>query len=74
MADVVDTANEKADILLAASVARQQLAQAKDRIEPTGRCHWCDEITNDTALFCTSECRDDYDRQARAKARNGRDE
>ena len=74
MADIVDTANEKADMLLAAGLAKQQQARAKDRIEPTGLCHWCEDIVGDTQTFCSTDCRDDFDRQARAKARNGREE
>lgn len=74
MADVVDTANEKADILLQARVETQRHAQAKARLEPVGRCHWCEDLVGDAELFCSPECRDDHDKAARARARNGSSE
>ncbi len=41
---------------------------------PTGRCAWCDEIVNDTAIFCDTHCGQDWERALAAKMRNGRPE
>lgn len=30
---------------------------------PTGRCHYCDEILNDTMRWCDAGCRDAWERE-----------
>jgi len=69
MADIVDTANDHAELILQMSVAQQQRAK---RLVPTGQCFFCEDPTPDNALFCSSGCRDDWEREQQAKARNGR--
>lgn len=39
--------------------------------EPTGRCHWCEEIVNDTARWCGPDCREDWDRDVLRKRNIG---
>lgn len=31
--------------------------------QPTGRCHFCDEIVGDHARWCDTDCRDGWDRE-----------
>lgn len=69
MADIVDTANDHAELLLAMSVAQQQRSK---RIQPTGHCLFCEDPSPDNALFCSTGCRDDWEREQQALARNGR--
>lgn len=43
------------------------------RLKPVGRCYFCDqEGLSSQHLFCDSECRDMWQRERDAKARNGR--
>jgi hypothetical protein len=39
---------------------------------PMGLCYFCQSETPVTFLFCNAECRDDYEIEQRALARNGR--
>jgi len=36
------------------------------------RCHFCDETLQPEILFCNDDCRDDYEKEEAARARNGR--
>jgi len=60
-----------------ASAQEQQLRDLQLRvrkpvtIKPNNNCHNCDDDVADGVLFCSTECRDDYDRRERAKGRNG---
>lgn len=36
-----------------------------------GRCHWCDEIVNDTDRWCGTECMADWNRAEQAQRRGG---
>lgn len=71
MADVIDLANDHAELLLRMSVAKQQRRQ---RMEPRGTCLSCDTAVLPGVLFCDADCRTDWERQQAAKARNGRTE
>jgi len=39
---------------------------------PDCRCHFCDETLQPEILFCNDDCRDDYEKEEAARARNGR--
>jgi hypothetical protein len=71
LSDEVDKANELAAVLLEAS-----LKASRPRLAPTGECHFCKETLMDSllkgSLFCNQDCRDDYERQERMRAINGR--
>ena len=41
-------------------------------LEANGACHWCGEALRAGKRFCDADCRDDYERQEKMKARNGR--
>lgn len=51
------------------AAARRAAAQSLD---PTGRCHWCDEEIGERRIFCDADCADDYKWYADARKRNGR--
>lgn len=71
MSDEVDKANELSEVLLAAS-----LKAPRPRLAPKGECHFCGENLMDSflkgSLFCNQDCRDDFERQERMRAINGR--
>ncbi len=69
MSDEADRAYEVTEKFTQAALAAQL---AKPRLKPRGYCHNPDcELDTDT-LFCSVECRDDYDRMEAAAKRAGR--
>lgn len=62
MADEIDRANEMAELNLAAS-----LSVRRSSLSPCGHCYYCDEPVRVGVLFCTADCRDDW--QAEDKIR-----
>lgn len=67
MADIIDDANEQAELALAFS-----LRARKPTLAPTGCCYNCDaELAIDRPLFCDGDCARDHERRTSAKARNG---
>ncbi|AMP13370.1 hypothetical protein [Collimonas pratensis] len=40
-------------------------------LESDGRCHFCDEAIAHALLFCSVDCRDDYDKEQAALRRAG---
>jgi len=67
MSDVIDTANETAEINIQSAIANRPKATP---LPVTGACHNCGENTELT--FCDVDCRDDYERLQNARTRNGR--
>lgn len=65
MADDIDRANDQAQQIL-----DMQLRARKPILQPKGQCHFCDDELR-FGVFCTAECRDDYEKEQRAKERNG---
>jgi predicted nucleic acid-binding Zn ribbon protein len=45
--------------------------QPHQRLEPTGLCHWCDEVVEGDKRFCDADCRDMWQRQESARKRAG---
>lgn len=43
---------------------------ATPKLHPTGACHWCGQRT--PSVFCSPECRDDFDLDADSRRRSGR--
>ena len=39
---------------------------------PVCGCHFCDSVLPPNMLFCDSDCRDDWEREHRARERAGR--
>lgn len=65
MADIIDTANDAADLFLADSIAH---AQHKP-LPLTGFCHNCEEET--AAHFCSKDCMDDYEYRMHIRRKQG---
>lgn len=69
--DEIDRANEIAEIMLSAAINN-----VRPRLKVTGKCYSCGEGLMDSiikgSLFCDEFCRDDYEKQERMKAINGR--
>ncbi len=40
-------------------------------LKPAGLCFFCGEKLHTYMLFCDSNCRDDYEKQLKARKRNG---
>ena len=65
MADIIDTANDVADLSLADSIAHSQ----HKPLPLTGTCHNCDEET--AAHFCSKDCMDDYEYRMHIRRKQG---
>jgi len=68
MADDIDRAQQEEEFFLARAINNRRRWDPL----PRGECLFCAERVTDRALFCGSECRDDYDRLIAAQSRNGR--
>ena len=69
MSDHID----KTDKIIFAEVARGLAAVRRSTgLVADGCCYYCDEPVSIAHLFCGVECRDDYDKELAAKAREGR--
>ena len=66
MADWIDEAAATTELL--AKVALENIKHQR-RLLMKGRCHYCDEALHEQ-LFCDEDCRDDWQREQDAKARN----
>ena len=65
MADIIDTANDAADLFLADSIAHSQ----HKPLPLTGYCHNCEEET--AAHFCGKDCMDDYEYRMHIRRKQG---
>lgn len=71
--DDFDRASELETRERAAAVeAARARAAAEARTTPAGSCANCGELLEGDKRFCDQDCRDQYERRARARARNGR--
>lgn len=68
MADEADMAQHQIEQSLALAFK----AREREKIRPIGRCWYCYDKLTDLVLFCSADCRDDWDREQKAKARSGR--
>jgi hypothetical protein len=68
MSDDADRAQWRIEQDLRVAMAH---ARAVPALSGHGACHFCDEPVALEALFCGSDCRDDYDREAAARRRAG---
>jgi hypothetical protein len=69
MSDYADHADNKIFRTIAAGLAA---ARRVPSLQPDCRCHFCDEVVSANLLFCNIYCRDDYQREAAARERNGK--
>lgn len=59
MADVVDDAAEFQEKFLEQAINSARAA-VNQKIQPTGKCLWCEEKVAKPKLFCCVECNEDY--------------
>jgi hypothetical protein len=69
MSDVADRADWRIAQDIKAAMAH---ARRTPKLEADGRCHYCDERVAHGALFCNTDCRDDYEKEQEAHRRAGR--
>jgi len=69
MSDVADRADWRIAQDIKAAMAH---ARRMPQLEADGRCHYCDEYVAHDALFCNTDCRDDYEKEQEALRRAGR--
>jgi hypothetical protein len=69
MSDVADRADWRITQDIKAAMAH---ARRAPQLEADGRCHYCDEQVAHGALFCNTDCRDDYEKEQEALRRAGR--
>lgn len=72
MADTVDTANDQADVILAGQIAHRAAMASRRELSPMGSCYYCQCTVHSGMLFCDALCRDDFQAEMDAKARNGK--
>lgn len=72
-ADPIDAGSARAEQWLADKLAeaQYQLGHAVSAFE-IGRCRNCNDKTDDSRAYCTTECRDDHQARMRMEKRRGR--
>lgn len=66
--DVCDEAAQIESFQLREALRNQN---SKTKLRPTGYCHYCGEKIKNDVLFCSKECRDDYEYEEQIKRRQG---
>lgn len=67
MSDIVDLANDHVE----REMGMRLRAHRTISLVPAGQCHYCAEPVKQALLFCDLECRDEYDREAGIRRRQG---
>jgi hypothetical protein len=67
MADEADQAQRQIEQSLEVALRNRQ----RSNLKSIGRCWFCEEGLSESLLFCSADCRDDYERLEAAKKRNG---
>lgn len=68
MADEADMAQAQIE----QSIEMAFKSRAREALRPIGVCRFCRERVGEALLFCSSECRDDWDREQKLRAQAGR--
>lgn len=63
MADIIDNANNHAELFLQSALSKRMQISLK----PCGRCHYCNEVVSAAHLYCDSECAKDHEEELRRK-------
>lgn len=73
-ADFLDSASELVDTERDSLVSAisEAAKNGVGRLEPKGRCYYCDESIPNPKVFCDSNCADDHAALLASRARNGR--
>jgi hypothetical protein len=67
MADNADRADVEIE-----RATQQAIKQSRaGAMRPLGACYWCGDAAPPAGLFCGPDCRDDWQRERDARARNG---
>lgn len=61
MSDIIDAANDQAELVLSVELSYRRPNGPK----PTGRCLWCGEDVAPDRRWCDSDCRDQFERYAK---------
>jgi hypothetical protein len=69
MSDVADRAEWRIAKDIEAAMAH---ARRTPQLEADGHCHYCDDDVAHRALFCNTDCRDDYQKEQEVLRRAGR--
>lgn len=69
MSDYADNADSRIYRTIAAGLSAARRAPA---LQPDCRCHFCDELVVADLVFCSIDCRDDYQQEQSALKRAGR--
>lgn len=70
VSDLGDEA-ERAEAIFREEALHRAAARRQKSLLPTGACFFCRSPVHVGLLFCDVECRDDYEREVEARARNG---
>ncbi len=68
--DIVDDAQQAEALLVRSGIAAAR--RVRDLLPPIGRCYNCDASLPPGVRFCDADCRDDHQRQQRARTIAGR--
>ena len=68
MADEIDQMQERNEVLEVVRASRKPVIKP---LPATGHCYYCESEIGDTQTFCDHECRDAWDAEQKAIARNG---
>ena len=69
--DYSDEATQQEELNLRVAAANQAARAAQSRLQPCGRCYYCNEVVPASHLFCDNYCRDDYEDEQRIRANQG---
>ena len=67
MSDIVDDANDRIEV----EMSRLLQTKRYSAMRPAGACHYCAELLRGDRLFCDTDCRDSYDREAAIRRKQG---
>lgn len=60
--DQLDSAQQIEELNLRCCISHK-----KPTLSPVGHCYYCDETVRSGVLFCSSECREDWEKERRIK-------
>lgn len=60
---------DNAQLLIDEALARALAAKKPVTIQAKGACHWCDEPVTALKLYCSTDCRADWERDQRLRQR-----
>lgn len=64
--DEVDRAEERIEDAISDAIAKARRALGH-ALKPIGVCHWCESPVSSGRIFCSADCRDDYEANLRRR-------